>query len=231
MRFYRDLESLNKKIVSCRRCPRLVRYRENCLLKSEKYKDQDFWRKPVPGYGNIEGRMLIVGLAPAATGGNRTGRVFTGDKSSDFLVSSLYDLGLSNQPVSVSRNDGLVYHDLFITAALKCVPPDNKPSTVEMENCSIYLFNEIMLMKNLKTIVCLGKIAFDAVEKIYRLQTGGSRRNYFSSGRYYSYGDIRIYCVYHPSPRNVNTGKMTKLQFVDVLRQARDYAFEDKDDS
>ena len=224
MRLYANIDNLEKKIVSCKLCPRLVSFRETCLLDSKKYEGVEFWRKPVPGYGDINGKLLIVGLAPAASGGNRTGRVFTGDKSSDFLFSCLYSLKLSNKPTSVSKNDGLVYNGMFITAAVKCVPPDNKPTNDEIKNCSRYLDNELRLMKNLRSIVCLGKIAFDAVDALFRKQGTTRNRNIFKNGKFYSYGKIRIYCVYHPSPRNVNTGKITKEQFTDILRKAKTYA-------
>ncbi len=226
MNSFKAIDELEEKIISCKRCPRLVRYREACLRDSPKYRDQEFWRKPVPGFGDINGQILIVGLAPAATGGNRTGRVFTGDKSSDFLVSALFDLKLANQPVSTSRSDGLVYYYTFITAAVKCVPPDNKPTAKEIDNCSKYLSNEIRLMKNLRSIVCLGRTAFDAVEKFYRAQDPVLKRNMFRNGSYYSHGDVRVYCLYHPSPRNVNTRRITREGFIQVLIRAKQYARE-----
>ena len=224
MQLYANIDDLEKKVVSCRLCPRLVSYRETCLLNDKKYEGVEFWRKPVPGHGDINGKMLIVGLAPAASGGNRTGRVFTGYKSSDFLFSCLYSLKLSNKPLSVSRDDGLVYNGMFITAAVKCVPPENKPTNEEINNCSRYLDNEVRLMKNLRSIVCLGKIAFEAVDRLYRSQSSSKNKNEFKNGKFYSYGKIRAYCLYHPSPRNVNTGKITKEEFTEIIRKAKRYA-------
>jgi Uracil-DNA glycosylase len=135
------MEKFNNDLVKCRKCPRLVEFRETVLSGVRKYEGQEFWRKPVPGYGDINGMILIVGLAPAASGGNRTGRVFTGDKSSDFLVSSLYEVGLASRPESVRKDDGLVYYNTYITAPVKCVPPDNVPLPQEVPQlCSIFPF-------------------------------------------------------------------------------------------
>lgn len=214
---------MNEELIKCRLCQRLVKFRVDVADRPGKFKDEKFWSRPVPGHGDPEGRILILGLAPAATGGNRTGRVFTGDKSSEFLVSSLYEVGLSNMDSSESRDDGLQYIDTYVSAALKCVPPLNKPAREELENCSRYLDFEIDSMKNLKAVLVLGRIAYDSFIGYLK------RRNYdvskvkFAHGSYYDVARMRLYCSYHPSPRNVNTGKMSKESFTGILRNITSY--------
>ncbi len=164
-----------------------------------------------------------MGLAPAFNGDNRTGRIFTGDKSSDFLISSMYEVGLTNIPTSERTGDGLEYNDMYITLALRCAPPDNKPLKSELENCRGFIENEIRLMKNLKAILSLGKIAFDSVINDFKsrgIRISGIR---FSHGTHYDISGIRVYCSYHPSPRNVNTGLLKKEDFISLLREIRNY--------
>ena len=164
-----NISQLNNKIIKCRSCTRLIKFRKKILKKKRKqYINEQYWGKPITGFGDINGEMLFVGLAPAAHGGTRTGRVFTGDKSSDFLYKCLFKANISNQINSDHINDGLKLKNAYITAALKCVPPEDKPLKKELDNCSNFFNNEIELLKNLKVIVCLGKIAFDACKYFYK---------------------------------------------------------------
>ena len=210
---------LNKKIIKCNKCKRLVDFRKKISKKKRKqYIKETYWGKPITGFGDANGKILLVGLAPAAHGGTRTGRVFTGDKSSDFLYKCLYKSKLSNQPMSVSINDGLKLFNTYITAALKCAPPEDKPSQQELKTCFNYFSNEIYLLKNIKIIVGLGKIAFDACFKFYKDMYMLKKSNYpFKHGAKYKLPDNKyLMGCYHPSPRNVNTkriniNKMVKL--------------------
>ncbi|MCL4447719.1 MAG: uracil-DNA glycosylase [Thermoplasmatales archaeon] len=194
-----------------------MKFRVEVAGRRSRFLGEDFWSKPVPGFGNIDSRLLILGLAPAATGGNRTGRVFTGDKSASFLFSCLYEVGLSNKPDSVSRNDGLSVEYLYTTAVLKCVPPGDKPVNGELENCREYREFEIEYMKNLRVVLALGRIAFDTF-KAYQKSRGFEVKDVvFKHGAGYRVGNTWLYASYHPSPRNVNTGRLTKEQLVEVL--------------
>jgi uracil-DNA glycosylase family 4 len=214
---YESLEEMNSQLISCTRCPRLVKFRVEVAGRRSRFLGEDFWSKPVPGFGNIDSRLLILGLAPAATGGNRTGRVFTGDKSASFLFSCLYEVGLSNKPDSVCRNDGLSVEYLYTTAVLKCVPPGDKPVNGELENCREYREFEIEYMKNLRVVLALGRIAFDTF-KAYQKSRGFEVKDVvFKHGAGYRVGNTWLYASYHPSPRNVNTGRLTKEQLVEVL--------------
>ncbi len=214
-------EALKAKVVSCRLCPRLVDYREK-VKPSAAYADQEYWRKPVPGFGDIEGRLLILGLAPARNGAERTGRIFTGDASSRFLVSALYATGFTNQPTSESRDDGLTYHDCYITAVVKCVPPGDKPLPSEFANCSRYLESEILLLKNLKAVLALGAFAFTEYVRFLKKSGVNVKDLKFSHGAFYRMADApSVYASYHPSPRNTNTGKLTKSMLVSVLTKVK----------
>ncbi|PYB68743.1 uracil-DNA glycosylase [Thermoplasma sp. Kam2015] len=219
-----SIAEMNDQLISCRKCPRLVHFREAVVGRDKRFRGQAYWARPVPGYGDINGHILIVGLAPAASGGNRTGRVFTGDKSSDFLVSCLHEVGITNQPTSESRDDGLKYNDAYITAAVKCVPPDNKPTPEEITNCSVYLRSEISMMKNLRVILVLGQIAFQAVLKLLADQSISRSGYKFSHGAVYSLNGVSVVCSYHPSPRNVNTGKLSRDDFIGVLKKVKELA-------
>ncbi len=216
-----SLEQMNSILIRCKKCPRLVKFREEVALRKSRYLGEKFWSKPVPGFGNINAKLLVLGLAPAATGGNRTGRVFTGDKSASFLFSCLYDTGLSNMADSVSVDDGLVVEGLYITAALKCVPPNDKPAPNEMRNCEEYRYFEIRAMKNLRAVLLLGRIAFDAF-KAYLKKNGkdvsGLR---FSHGGTFMVDGVTVYSSYHPSPRNVNTGRIRKKDMVSLLERIK----------
>ena len=217
-------ESLEKQITECRKCNRLVNFREKIASEKRKsYMDWDYWGKPVSGYGDISERMMILGLAPAAHGGNRTGRVFTGDKSADFLFKCLYHTGLANQPNSDHRQDGLKLKG-YMTAAVKCVPPEDKPTAEEKINCESFLEQEFEIMPNLKVVVGLGKIGFDSCLKFIRKSHSIKMKDFkFGHGvRYELPNGLILFGSYHPSPRNVNTRKLTfemMVQFFETLKK------------
>ena len=214
-----SFSKLNETITKCNKCPRLVKFRKKISKeKRRQYINETYWGKPITGFGDLSGKILFVGLAPAAHGGTRTGRVFTGDKSSDFLYKCLYNANISNQPTSKYLNDGLKLKKAFITTALKCVPPGDKPLKTELDNCFNFFNQEINKLKNLKVIVALGKIAFDACFRFYKNDYFLKNSDYiFGHGAKYKLPNKKILVgCYHPSPRNVNTkridvGKMVKL--------------------
>src|SRR5215510_9699361 len=216
----RSLASLNKEIIACRKCPRLVEWREEVArVKRKAYIDQEYWGKPVPGFGDPKARVLVVGLAPGAHGSNRTGRAFTGDASGGFLYPALYRAGFANQASAESRGDGLRLIDLYIVAAARCVPPDNKPSPEELNICQSYLEREIQILKP-KVIVCLGRIAFERILKIYSLRNSAWK---FGHGACYQLQTGEwILCSYHPSQQNTLTGKLTVKMFDDIWKKAKD---------
>ena len=218
------IKSLEKKVIKCRQCIRLVNFREKVAIEKRKsYADWEYWGKPVPGYGTETAKIMILGLAPAAHGGNRTGRVFTGDKSAEFLFKCLFHVGLSNQPNSEHRNDGLKLNG-YITAAVKCVPPGDKPTAEEKENCEKFLDEEFKILKNIKIVLGLGKIGFDSCLKYIRKQYPLKMKDYkFGHGvRYEMPNDIILYGAFHPSPRNVNTGRLNFDMMVKFLNQIKD---------
>ena len=215
-----DFKKLENSIVGCKKCTRLVSFRKKIAKEKRKqYLNEKYWGKPITGFGDPKARILFVGLAPAAHGGNRTGRVFTGDRSSDFLYKCLYKAKLSNQPNSDHRNDGLKLRDIFITTALKCVPPGDKPTTKELFNCFKYFDTELDTLKNSKKIIALGKIAFDACIKYYKNKYPGVELKYnFKHSQYFKMPDNKIlYGCYHPSPRNVNTGRIDEKKMIKFL--------------
>ena len=220
----KNLEKLNKKIIKCNNCKRLVNFRKKISLKKRKmYENQKYWGKPITGFGDINGKILFVGLAPAAHGGTRTGRVFTGDKSSDFLYKCLYKAKISNQSNSEHVNDGLKLNNAFITTALKCVPPGDKPLKKALYCCFNFFKQEINLLKNLKVVVALGKIAFDACIDFYKKNHNFSKKVKFGHSLIYNLpNNILLVGCYHPSPRNVNTGRINEkkmtLLFKKVLK-------------
>jgi len=213
------ISSLNNKITKCTKCGRLVTFRRKIAkTKRKQFIHETYWGKPITGYGDIKAKLLLVGLAPAAHGGNRTGRVFTGDRSADFLFKCLYKAKLSNQPTSKYRNDGLKLYNTYITTALKCVPPGDKPTPKELDTCFNYFRKEIDILREVKIIVALGKIAFDACFRFYKNEYFLKNSDYiFGHGAKYKLPNKKILVgCYHPSPRNVNTkridvGKMVKL--------------------
>jgi uracil-DNA glycosylase family 4 len=191
--------------------------------KVARFRDWDYWARPVPGFGDPHARLLIVGLAPAAHGGNRTGRVFTGDRSGDFLFASLHRTGYANQPISVDVNDGLALHDCFITAAVKCAPPANKPTPAERDQCLPYLVRELALLERVRVIVVLGKFAYDATARVLA-ESGSplpSPRPPFGHGVEVSTKRAVLLGCYHPSQQNTFTGKLTESMLDDVFVRAR----------
>ena len=216
-----NFENLKKKIIKCNKCTRLVNFRRKILKnKRKKYFSEKYWGKPITGFGDLKGKILIVGLAPAAHGGTRTGRVFTGDRSSDFLYKCLYNSKLSNLNTSDHVNDGLKLNNAFITTALKCVPPGDKPFKKELDNCFVYFNEEIRLLKNLKIIVALGKIAFDACIYFYKSNYNFSGKVKFGHNSVYKLpNDILLIGCYHPSPRNVNTGRINEKKMTSLFKK------------
>jgi uracil-DNA glycosylase family 4 len=213
------------EIVDCQRCDRLVRYREQVARqKVRRFQNWEYWGRPVPSLGTLSARLLVVGLAPAAHGGNRTGRVFTGDRSGDWLYRALHRFGFANQPQSTDRNDGLRLKDCYITAAIHCAPPDNKPLPEEFANCLPYLLEELQNLKSIRVVVPLGLIGFKAYLGA-RKQLGRQNPSpipAFGHGRIVTFEDgTRIVCSYHPSQQNTQTGKLTELMFDEVFHQAR----------
>jgi len=222
------LTILNHEIVGCTLCPRLTEYRE--MIGREKrraYIDQEYWAKPVPGFGDPKARILILGLAPGAHGSNRTGRVFTGDGSGYFMYPVLYRTGFASQPTATHVDDGLKLHDAYITAAVRCAPPANKPSREEISACTRFLDRELALLKNVKVVVALGKIGFDAyLDHLKRRGLITSRAQYvFGHGKHYAMPDGRILLAsFHPSLQNTNTGRLTEAMFTEIFRKARKLA-------
>ena len=216
------LKKLCGDVIACERCPRLVKYRaEIARTKRRAYRDWEYWGKPVPGFGDPCARLLIIGLAPAAHGGNRTGRVFTGDSSGDLLFHTLFETGFASQPYSISRDDGMELKDAYITATVRCAPPENKPLPAESRHCREYLEREIALLKDVKVVVALGKIAFDAYLSI--LQSKGliasrSKYRFGHAARYHFPAPLPVLMAsYHPSRQNTQTGRLTSKMFRDVF--------------
>ncbi|MGH9453719.1 MAG: uracil-DNA glycosylase [Terriglobia bacterium] len=248
-----ELDRLQRQIVGCTRCPRLAKYREEVArIKRRMYSSEVYWGKPLPSFGDPGAELLILGLAPAAHGGNRTGRMFTGDRSGDFLYRALYEAGFANQPESRHRHDGLALRNCFITASLRCAPPANKPLPEELRNCRPYLETEFRLLRHLKAALVLGRIAFDAfLRLVYQSEVfvpAGNRASnaprptrergiagaamgglpacsslLFGHGASYDFGNgiPRLYCSYHPSQQNTQTGKLTPEMLRRVLDDIR----------
>ena len=218
-----NIEQLKREIIDCRKCNRLVQFREKIALEKRKaYSNWEYWGKPVPGFGSENAKIMVLGLAPAAHGGNRTGRVFTGDRSADFLFRCLYHVGLSNQASSEHRNDGLELEG-FITTAVKCVPPGDKPTPKEKENCEVFLNKEFEMLKNIKVILGLGKIGFDSYLKYLRKKYPIKMKDYkFGHGvRYEMPNKLILFGAFHPSPRNVNTGRLNFEMMVAFLKRIK----------
>ena len=214
-------ENLKKKIIGCRKCPRRIQFRNKILNnKRKQYKNEKYWGKPITGFGDLNGKILFVGLAPAAHGATRTGRIFTGDKSSDFLYKNLFNVKISNQNYSKHINDGLKLNNAFITTTLKCVPPEDKPLKKEQENCFKFLNQEISFLKNIKVIVALGKIGFDSCIYFFKKNYDFSKNVKFSHGAIYDLpNNIKIVGCYHPSPRNVNTGRINEKKMTSLFKK------------
>jgi uracil-DNA glycosylase family 4 len=216
-------KKLNNTIVKCKKCPRLIRFSKKISITKRKQNITEvYWGKPVTGFGDINAKLMILGLAPAAHGGTRTGRAFTGDKSGDFLFNCLHKTGISNLPTSIHSRDGLKLNSAYITNILKCVPPDDKPLVMELDNCSRYFNDEIQNLNNLKVIITLGKIAFDNCIKFYKKNYTINKKLIFIHGVKYKLpdGKILIPC-YHPSPRNVNTKVINTKKMISLLKAAK----------
>lgn len=227
MTMQKALDALNERVVACRACPRLVKWRESVAReKVKRFRNNEYWGKPIPGFGDTNAELLIVGLAPAAHGGNRTGRMFTGDRSGEWLYRALHKAGFANQSMSVSRDDGLRLTHCYITASCRCAPPLNKPTPAELKRCRPYLIEELNVLTNVKVILTLGSIGYkttiDAlvlrsaypVEKIARFAHGAETR--FDNG-------MRVIASYHPSQQNTFTGRLTEGMFDQIFKRVRHY--------
>ena len=222
------LEQLNQAIINCQRCPRLVAYcRQVAREKRRAYRDHTYWGRPLPGVGDPQARVLMVGLAPGAHGSNRTGRMFTGDGSGDFLTPALHRAGFASQPTSTHLGDGLVFYDLYIAAAAHCAPPANKPTTAELANCRPYLVDHLRLLPNVQIILLLGKIGFEAilaalaVGAFDRMPTPTPRPTFGHLAEHHL-GPYTLLCSYHPSRQNTQTGRLTVPMFDAVFTRARE---------
>jgi uracil-DNA glycosylase len=234
------LTTLNRELVACTRCPRLVAYREKIAREKRRaYLDWEYWGKPVPGFGDPEARVLIMGLAPGAHGSNRTGRPFTGDASGKFMYPVLHETGFANQPTATDRNDGLKLTNLYITAAVRCAPPDNKPLPQELAECACFLDRELEGLKQVRVVVALGKIGFDAYLNYLKRSLShpsaknaegwGTRFNkqsyLFKHGASYHLPNGKVLLAsYHPSNQNTQTGKLTRKMLVEIFKQAAKFA-------
>jgi uracil-DNA glycosylase len=218
------LAELEARVVSCRRCPRLVAWRE--LVAREKraaYADEEYWGRPVPGFGDPAARVFVLGLAPAAHGGNRTGRVFTGDRSGDWLFAALHRTGFANQATSVHADDGLRLHDCWIAAAVRCAPPANRPTPTERDNCLPYAARELDLLEQVRVILCLGAFAWDAAFRVAALSgvPAPRPRPRFGHGAEVPLGALTLLGCFHPSQQNTFTGKLTEAMLDGILARAR----------
>lgn len=222
---YPSLDALHTEQITCRLCPRLVTWREEvAATKRRAYRHQEYWGKPVPGFGDPKARLLVLGLAPGAHGSNRTGRVFTGDGSGNFLFPALFNAGFANQPNATHRGDGLELTDLYITAIVRCAPPANKPLPEEIRNCRPWLQAEFKLLRDLQGIVLLGKLAFDSLRALPVFAAYNWRETRFGHGLFYPSPDGRtpwLLCSYHPSLQNTQTGKLTQEMFADIWQRAK----------
>jgi len=218
-----SIASLQDRIITCRLCPRLVEWRETVAReKVRRFTDQAYWGKPVPSFGDPRARLLVLGLAPAAHGGNRTGRIFTGDRSGDWLFRALHKAGFANQPASVDRNDGLRLRDCYVTAAVRCAPPQNKPSPQENANCRPYLLRELELLKRVRVIVALGRFAFAAAIASVGLDDQSAGRPEFKhAAQLHLTAGVTLIASFHPSQQNTFTGKLTEPMFDHVFTVAR----------
>ncbi|MCS7312119.1 MAG: uracil-DNA glycosylase [Acidobacteria bacterium] len=221
-----DWKRLYQDVITCRQCPRLVQHREHVgQVKRRAYRDETYWARPIPGWGDPQARLLIVGLAPAAHGGNRTGRIFTGDASGNFLMAALHWTGFANQPYSLHRNDGLVLRDVYITAVVRCVPPGNRPRPDELRNCRAFLMRELELLHRVRVVLTLGQVAtqgFLAAWSAWRSLPRPLRVRFRHGGQCALDETHTLLMSYHPSRQNTQTGRLTRAMLVAVLEAARD---------
>jgi uracil-DNA glycosylase family 4 len=228
MKLEMELGKLQRSVVNCRKCPRLVAYlKEVSKRKPKRFRDWDYWGKPLPSFGDPNAQVLIIGLAPAANGGNRTGRMFTGDRSGEWLFRALYEFGFANHPNSARRDDDFALNDCYITATIRCAPPDNKPLPEEIENCRPYFLKELDLLKNVKVLVPLGQIAFTQTLKSLRLKGLEIPSLSFGHEKIYSLRTPNsllrtLITTYHPSQQNTQTGRLTKPMFHSIFRKVRE---------
>ncbi len=220
------LRVLQQQVITCRRCARLIRYcRKVAKEKRRMYRDWDYWGKPLPSFGDPGAELLILGLAPAAHGANRTGRMFTGDRSGGFLYRALYEAGFANQPGSIHAGDGLKLRGCYITAALRCAPPGNKPRPSELRNCQPYLEKELELLKRVRAVLALGRVAFETYLRVLRRRGGFPPPSSFRFAHGASYalpgGLPRLFASYHPSQQNTQTGKLTPEMMRKVFKDIR----------
>ena len=222
------LATLESEVVACRACPRLVAWREEvAAVKRRAFADQEYWGRPIPGFGDPRARVLVLGLAPAAHGANRTGRVFTGDRSGDFLFAALHRTGFANQPTSVRRDDGLALQDAWITAAVRCAPPANKPTPTERDTCLPFSVRELQLLPDVGLILCLGAFAWDAALRLRRAAgapppAGAIRPRFAHDALFADGGWLPMLGCFHPSQQNTFTGRLTEPMIDGVLRHARE---------
>ena len=213
----KSIESLNKTIARCKKCPRLAVYIQDVAKnKVRRFKDEKYYGKPLSGFGDVNAKLLIVGLAPAAHGGNRTGRMFTGDSSGDWVAKVMHKHGFASIPTSQAKNDGLILNNAYITAAVRCAPPQNKPTREEMDTCFGFLEQEKEILKNITTVMCLGKIAYDATCKLFSVKP-----EKFGHNKLFEYDTIKIITSYHPSKQNTQTGRLTWKQWSEVFANAK----------
>ena len=212
-----SISKLNKQIIQCEKCPRLSTYIQTISInKVKRYAHEKYWGRPLSGFGDPKAELLIIGLAPAAHGGNRTGRMFTGDSSGDWVAKVLHNNGFATKPTSQKIDDGFDLINAYITAVVKCAPPQNKPTKEEINTCSNYLYDELLLLKNVKIIICLGKIAFDTLKYIL-----GIKRQQFFHGNNFPYDNKIILCSYHPSRQNTQTGRLNWVQWNKIFSEAK----------
>ncbi len=222
----KTLENIEEEVISCHKCPRLVEWREEVArVKRKAYRDQEYWGKPVPGFGDPEARLLVLGLAPGAHGSNRTGRMFTGDGSGNFLYPALYRAGFASQPEASAIGDGMVLKDVFISAVCRCAPPANKPTREEIFNCLPWLAGEMQALSRLQGVVVLGKIALDGLLSLPAFSELPKKQLHFGHDRFYETlpGLPWILCSYHPSLQNTQTGRLTAEMFDQIWQKAKDY--------
>jgi len=212
-----DISHLNKKVKNCTKCPRLSEYiKQISKNKVKRFSDEDYYGKPLTGFGDIKAKLLIVGLAPAAHGGNRTGRMFTGDSSGDWLAKIMYQNGFASIPTSQSLDDGFVLRNAYVTAAVRCAPPQNKPTKEEIQTCFDYLFQEYRILNKVTVILCLGKIAYDVTCKLIKVKP-----EKFGHNKLFEYDSIKILTSYHPSRQNTQTGRLSWKEWSTVFRRAK----------